>query len=163
MPDPKIQCRVDEDVADTVDDYADREQMTKSGAVRQFVVTGMDEFDELPEGTERPNAAPASSDNAEVTRRLLSGSERLLRVAAALTVLAAALTYLPLVPRSIGGPSALGLLGVSVVALGLSASRLVVLLRHYRAVGYTYAEMVRLAAGRVGLAGTSDTAEGAEA
>lgn len=164
MKDPRIQSRVDEDVADAVDDYADREQMNKSAAVRQFVVTGMDEFGELPEGTERPRAAPASNDNPEVTKRLLAGSERLLRVAAALAVLAAALTYFPLVPRSVGGPAALPLVGLSVVALGLSLSRLVVLLRHYRSVGYTYGEMVRLAAGRAGLSGASaDATEGAEA
>mgnify|MGYP002763228943 CR=1 FL=1 len=92
MPDPRIQTRVDGDVVEAVEDYAEREQTNKSAAVRQFVVAGMDEMDELPEGSERPKATDTVSNDYPYREQVVLGKQ-LMAAFATITMLSAALAW----------------------------------------------------------------------
>lgn len=92
MPEPRIQTRVDGDVVEAVEDYAEREQTNKSAAVRQFVVAGMDEMDELPEGIERPKATDIVSNDYPYREQVVLGKQ-LMAAFATITMLSAALAW----------------------------------------------------------------------
>jgi hypothetical protein len=64
MPNPQIQTRVDDRIEEAVEEYAEREQTNKSTAVRQFLLAGMADVHELPEGVEEPKAAATSASES---------------------------------------------------------------------------------------------------
>lgn len=77
MVDPQLNTRVDEEVRESVEEYAEREQTNKSSVVRQFILAGMDQYEELPDGVELPQTvqtqrAPESRSSPTLVETLAS-------------------------------------------------------------------------------------------
>jgi hypothetical protein len=49
MPKPQINTRVEEDIADEIEAFAEEANISKSEAARRFLVSGMGNYDRLPD------------------------------------------------------------------------------------------------------------------
>lgn len=78
-------------------------------------------------------------------RRAIDGAEQSLRIGAYFTLIAAALTYAPIIPETITQPIAAALLIPASVTILISISRSFTAIAIFRAEGYGWIEMLRIA------------------
>lgn len=88
MRDPQLNTRVDEEVRDAVEEYADREQTNKSTAVRQFLLAGMSQAGEAPEGVDRPEVVTQTDSDRRPSLVEVLATNGALAVSLALILLA---------------------------------------------------------------------------
>lgn len=108
---PRIQTRVEEDVAGEVEAFAEEYDLNKSDATRRFVLAGMAEYDRLPDSVAPSTAGADESDTdgkpllpaATEFRRDLGRITTVLAVATLAALLGWVLPASPLVPLSLVG------------------------------------------------------------